>query len=99
MRIRRCAAALLFLLVVMRSAHAADAGFQLNVDLPGDDLRGFDLPKARPALCREACANVQECRAWTFVQPGIHGPYATCWLKKAIPADRSSMCCISGVKP
>lgn len=39
-----------------------------------------------------------QCVAWTYVNPGVQGPQARCWLKSAVPAPRPSTCCVSGIK-
>ena len=74
------------------------AGVEYNVDRPGYDYRQFDLPAADPNLCRNYCANDGQCRAFTYVVPGVQGPYARCWLKSAVPPPVARNCCVSGVK-
>jgi hypothetical protein len=39
---------------------------------PGMDYRHFDLKEPLPELCREACAEDEQCKAYTYVRPGIH---------------------------
>jgi hypothetical protein len=72
-------------------------GMEHNVNRPGGDYRSFDLPQARPELCRDACWNDPRCRAYTYVRPGIQGAYARCWLKSVVPNPVQSTCCVSGV--
>ena len=79
-------------------APAAAAPFEMNVDRPGYDFQNFDLPQPRPELCREACLREQQCQAFTYVNPGVQGPSARCWLKMSVPPPTPSDCCISGVK-
>ncbi|HEY7370897.1 MAG TPA: PAN domain-containing protein [Polyangia bacterium] len=69
-----------------------------RTDRPGHDLRGFDLREPRPELCREACWRDPQCRAFTYVRPGVQGPTARCWLKNPVPPARINDCCLSGVK-
>jgi hypothetical protein len=69
-----------------------------NTDRPGADYRSFNLPAPEPARCRNACAREARCQAWTYVRPGVQGPYARCWLKHAVPQPRHDTCCVSGVK-
>jgi hypothetical protein len=66
---------------------------------PGMDYRHFDLTEPLPELCREACAEDENCKAYTYVRPGIHGARAHCWLKSGAPApERVSWYCVSGIK-
>jgi hypothetical protein len=69
-----------------------------NTDRAGADYKDFDLPQPRYELCRNACANDPNCRAYTFVRPGVQGSSARCWLKSSAPPGSSSNCCVSGVK-
>ncbi|MBI4822516.1 MAG: PAN domain-containing protein [Deltaproteobacteria bacterium] len=71
----------------------------MKTDRPGSDYRSFDLPKADPTLCRDACMAEAPCLAFTFVNPGVQGPSARCWLKNRVPDPVASDCCASGVKP
>lgn len=76
----------------------AATGMEFNVDRPGSDFANFDLPQARPELCRDACLRDGRCVAFTYVNPGVQGPNARCWLKNPAPAARPSSCCVSGLK-
>jgi hypothetical protein len=80
-----CASALLFSL----SAHAVD-GF----NLPGSDYANFNAESA--FVCRNSCGGDPRCRAWTWVKPGIQGPYGRCWLKHRVPTLVKDNCCNSG---
>lgn len=73
-------------------------GFELNVDRPGNDYRNFDLPAPQPDICRNACFNDPTCVAFTYVNPGVQGPNARCWLKNTVPPPSPNSCCVSGVK-
>jgi len=79
-------------------APVAGSPFEPNVDRPGYDFQNFDLPQARPELCRDACMREGQCRAFTYVNPGFQGPNPRCWLKTSVPQANPSNCCISGVK-
>jgi PAN domain len=94
---RRIALPLLVALLAP-AALAAPPTFEPQTDLPGFDYRNFDLPRPRPRLCQEACAGDAQCHAWTFVQTGILGPLASCWLKTGTAEKRTNACCISGEK-
>lgn len=67
----------------------------------GGDYRHFDLPAADPELCRAACDDDAQCKAFTYVKPGFQGPSARCWLKAPVapPARPNEACCVSGAKP
>ncbi len=69
-----------------------------NTDRPGADYKNFDLPQPNWTLCRDACANDGNCRAYTYVKPGAQGAAARCWLKSSAPAAVQNGCCISGVR-
>jgi hypothetical protein len=68
-----------------------------NIDRAGGDYANFDLNGAFPSDCRDACAKDGRCQAWTYVQPGVQGPKARCWLKSSVPPIRHNTCCISDV--
>lgn len=72
--------------------------FETNRNRPGKDYKNFNLPLPLPALCDQACNVEGQCRAWTYVKPGVQGPSARCWLKNDVPAAQVSNCCVSGVK-
>jgi PAN domain len=38
------------------------------------------------------------CAAWSYVQPGVQGPRARCWLKTLVPHPVDNPNVISGVK-
>ena len=75
------------------SASDLEQGF----DRPGSDLRAFELDGG-PEQCRQACAAEQQCRAFTWVRPGVQGPQARCWLKSDVPAAVPNEDCVSGVR-
>jgi hypothetical protein len=74
-------------------------GYERNIDRPGGDYNSFDLKQADPGLCESACTRDKKCRAWTYVNPGVQGPTARCWLKNAVPNPVANRCCTSAVKP
>jgi 1-phosphatidylinositol phosphodiesterase len=80
-----------------RVGHATD--LEYGTDRPGMDINNFDLPSARPEDCRDACMNDARCVAFTYVNPGVQGPSARCWLKNPVPNPNPNNCCVSGVKP
>ncbi len=76
----------------------APTEFEDGTNRPGQDFRNFDLPRAEPTLCSEACAAEPLCKAFTFVKAGIQGQNARCWLKSSAPQPVNDACCISGVR-
>lgn len=76
---------------VMKSFPRMEAGNRM-----GGDYANRDLPAAQQ--CQAACAGEPQCRAWTWVKPGIQGPGGKCWLKNSVPPLSANDCCTSGVK-
>jgi CubicO group peptidase (beta-lactamase class C family) len=64
----------------------------------GSDLRSFRLTHPDVDICRAACGADTNCKAYTYVKPGVQGPDARCWLKSAVPAAVASDCCTSGTR-
>jgi 1-phosphatidylinositol phosphodiesterase len=73
-------------------------GLEPDTDRAGSDYRSFDLPQPAPELCQSACAAEPQCRAFTYVRPGVQGPSPRCWLKSSVPNPTSNACCTSGVR-
>lgn len=90
--------ALFFSISVFSISEAVVLTYEHNTDRPGKDYKHFDLPTPDYKLCSQACKNDPECKAYTYVKPGIQGSKARCWLKSEIPSAKSSDCCISGIK-
>jgi PAN domain-containing protein len=80
------------------SSYAQPTTFESNTNRPGLDYRHFQLPTPQPSLCRTACEQDQNCKAWTYVHPGLQGQFAMCWLKHAVPFPQPNACCHSGVR-
>jgi hypothetical protein len=81
-----------------QSVHLAAAqALEYDVNRPGQDYRNFDLLAADPALCQRACTGDSQCRAFTYVKPGVQGRSARCWLKTGVPDPIANNCCVSGV--
>lgn len=70
--------------------------FERNIDRPGLDYRNISSPGA--ARCSFSCQAENQCRAWTYVRPGVQGPSGRCWLKTAVPRATRNSCCTSGVR-
>jgi hypothetical protein len=69
-----------------------------NINRPGSDIANMPLPAANPAMCQQQCADNASCRSWTYVNPGVQGPQAHCWLKNSMPLETADNCCTSGIK-
>lgn len=78
-------------------AVAPPAGsIQQGVNLPGRDYRHF-LIDGGPEDCKAACNNEQpNCKAFTWVKPGVQDAKAVCWLKSSVPAPTNDPNCASG---
>jgi hypothetical protein len=87
-------AVLFFIAITLVESFALET----NTDRPGMDYSNFDLASANPSLCEQACNGDPDCRAFTYVKPGVQGSGARCWLKNGIPTATPSDCCDSGVK-
>ena len=70
--------------------------FERNIDRPGSDFRNTASPGANE--CSFACQLENQCRAWTFVRPGVQGPSGRCFLKTNVPRARRNNCCTSGAR-
>lgn len=84
--------ALLLLLTAPLAAYAGD-----NQNRPGNDYANFDAASA--FVCSNTCGGESQCKAYTFVRPGIQGPSGRCWLKNPTPQAVSDGCCFSGLHP
>lgn len=76
----------------------APVTMQAGMDRMGGDFRGFALDQANPQICRQACADDNACRSYTYVNPGLKGPQAMCFLKNSTPPATPNDCCTSGQK-
>jgi len=73
------------------------ASMERNTDRPGSDYAHFDLSQPDPQLCQQKCQDETDCKAWTYVKPGITGSKAHCWLKSAVPDAVPNPDCTSGI--
>ena len=74
------------------------SGLEWNVERPGADYRSFELVTPSPETCQATCMNEPQCVAFTYMNPGVQGPNARCWLKNAVPSAVPQGCCVSGTK-
>ena len=71
---------------------------EIDTDRPGMNYKSFDLPSPDPKICENACKeDSKNCKAWTYVKPGMQGTKARCWLKSGTPSPMKNPSCISGV--
>ncbi len=91
-------AAVLALSAPAQVAAQSNPHFEYGIDRRGGDYRSFDLNFDAPALCAGQCAQEGQCRAWTYVRPGVQGPKARCWLKNVVPAPTRDGNVISGLR-
>jgi hypothetical protein len=71
---------------------------QPGTDRMGADYKSFDVTAADPQVCRQACADDAKCMSYSYVQPGVKGPAAVCFLKSKVVPAVASDCCTSGAK-
>jgi hypothetical protein len=71
-------------------------GLENDTNRFGGDYTSRVLASAEQ--CQSACAGEAQCKAWTWVKPGVQGPQAKCWLKNSVPVASKNNCCVSGVK-
>jgi hypothetical protein len=79
------------------TAGTLQCAVERDVDRQGGDYRNFELTSDSYELCRAACTGEQQCKAYTYVKPGVQGQRARCWLKTARVDKRTNGCCVSGV--
>ncbi len=72
--------------------------FEYSTDRPGNNYTNFELQFASPAQCAARCSSEAQCQAWTYVQPGVQGTLARCWLKNAVPPATTAAFAVSGVR-
>lgn len=70
-----------------------------NQNIPGGDYKNIELKPGEPCeKCMEECLKDPNCKAYTYVKPGVQGPNAMCWLKSSVSNIVNDTNCISGVK-
>ncbi len=68
--------------------------FEADTDRAGADYRSFN--SSQPRVCMDACMDESQCRAWTWVKPGIQAASGVCWLKTQWGSASPNTCCTSG---
>ena len=81
--------------VTVQGTALADSTYD-NTNLPGNDYKNMEVDHYN--TCRNACLDDLKCLAWTFVNAGIQGRSAHCWLKDKVPRSEKSSCCTSGTR-
>jgi hypothetical protein len=87
-----------FLMTISAGPLTHAAPIEYGKNRPGGDYSHFPMTIPEPQLCRAACAGDPMCKAWTFVNPGVQGLFAQCWLKSSVPPAVTDSCCVSGTK-
>lgn len=67
---------------------AQPAAIMPGINLPGMDMGGAPTPNDGGTQCRLSCLANAQCKAFSWVRPGVQGPQAMCWLKGAVPSAR-----------
>ncbi len=67
-------------------------------DRAGGDYKSLDIPNNNFYVCVDTCRQDPNCKSFAYVNPGVQGAVAKCWLKSSVPAKTSNSCCISGIK-
>ena len=72
--------------------------FKVNqgIDLPGQDYKKAATGGSHD--CEKACLSDSRCLAFTWVEPGVQGSDAVCWLKLGVPDAIQKLYCVSGVR-
>lgn len=96
--LRLLATAFVAHLAAAQPATQTNPNFEYGVDRRGGDYRSFDLQYDAPGLCAGQCAQEGQCRAWTYVKPGVQDRHARCWLKNVVPAPTRDGNVISGLR-
>lgn len=76
--------------------------WELDTDRPGMDYKSFWIDKDTEYFvavkqCWDACEKDPQCKAFTFVKPGVQGVDGRCYLKNGVPSPVKNTNCISGV--
>jgi hypothetical protein len=79
------------------SSKSSVTTFEQDVNRPGSDYSGIsDATAQDPHACAARCRTEPDCKAYTWVPPGIQGPNAVCYLKSAVPPQANSPGLVSG---
>jgi len=93
--------ALLSSFTIIGTAMAAQTHYittENGYDRIGGDYKKFWLSSPVATQCSGACLADPNCKAYTYVGPGIQGPQAQCWLKNSFRMREKKAGMVSGVK-
>lgn len=85
-------------LTVTAPAGTSMGGGQVGTDLLGNNYRTEILTRSNPKDCSDWCLIESQCRAATYVKPGVQGPEPRCWLKTSVPASSPNTNTVSFIK-
>jgi hypothetical protein len=78
---------------------ATRATFEQDTDRGGSDINARWSFDPSPEVCADLCNKRTDCKAWTYVPPGMQNDVlARCWLKNNIPVKARRTGMVSGVK-
>jgi hypothetical protein len=69
---------------------------EVGIDRPGGNYKRFYL-KGDENNCKQECAADKNCKAFTWVKPGVQGNDAACWLKSTVTKPVYNTDTVSGV--
>jgi len=75
---------------------ARDLKAEDRTNRPGLDYKNFETDSWTE--CESACANDDQCRAWSYARRGVQGARGRCWLKGRVPNPVGDPGAVSGVK-
>mgnify|MGYP000315354057 CR=1 FL=1 len=76
--------------------------WETDTDRPTMDYKNFWIDKDTETFvavkkCEDACKEDSQCKAFTYVKPGVQGIHGRCYLKNGVPSPVKNTNCISGV--
>ncbi|WP_437298564.1 PAN domain-containing protein [Sorangium sp. So ce426] len=78
------------------STRSVSTQLELGWDRPGGDYIGYYLNEPRASHCAYFCSQDSQCKAFTYVPPGVQGTTAVCWLKSSVPGASYNAGMVSG---
>ena len=64
----------------------------------GQDYASYELPPGQGSMdCRRLCQGDDNCRSFTYVEPGLQAAGGMCWLKDGVPEPSRAEGCHSGL--
>ena len=78
------------------TAGRAQMTIHANYDRPGSDYKRFASNSYQD--CAEVCQHEDQCRAFTWVKPGVQAQSGVCWLKSSAPGGYTNSNTVSGIK-